>query len=722
MQTPFKLRPLGLALLALAGECAHVSAHAQAVSAAAPVNAATSKPMPTAQLDEVVVSGSRSATKLSETPVAIGAVKSEQWDQDKPKTIGEIINRIPGVKWNDLGNEQHSMSIRQPISTNAVYQYLEDGIPIRPLGVFNHNSLNETNMNASGGVEVVKGAASSLYGSNAVGGAINFLTKRPSKTPTGTLGARYDNTDKFSRVDTAASNTWGDLGLLFAHYSSRRDSANWQNYSGGQKDSVSLRADYEISGTSWLRASVIQTDLNAEMTGSLFEADYRNNPSKSINTFTYRKDKATRGNLAWEGETTNGGITTATLFSRTNDHGQLPSYTIGSCVGLNCTGTINNNHVDSLGLDVKHDQKLDWRSAKLVSGVYIDSSKNTYVSDNLAIRRDVEGVYRTYNISAVQLGRRNYSADILNNAVFSQLEFTPVQDVRIVAGGRYDGISYNFKNNLTPGTNYGAPDEVRTFGRFSPKVGATLAVNESNSLYTNVSGGFKPPEVSELYGKSAIPDLRASTYVNLEVGWRAAFGGGVKLDSALYQLDGSDTIVSYTITPGNSENRNAGQTRSRGVELGLSYEEKALDWRVGWSYAQHKFLTYAPSAMLDYSGNEMPQAPRNTINATVGYKVAPGARLALGMVYQGEYWMDNANTVRYPGHALFNLQGGYTVGGGVEAWFQVRNLGDVRYSDSASSSYSGTGVYNPDTQNTYSPGAPRSLMIGITKTFGRRQP
>jgi iron complex outermembrane receptor protein len=707
----FKLQPLSLALLALAGDCAFVSVHAQTTTV-------PSAPTATAQLDDVVVSGSRSATRLSETPVSIGAVKSEQWDKDKPKTIGEITNRIPGVYWNDLGNEQHSMSIRQPISTNAVYQYLEDGIPIRPLGVFNHNALNETNMNASGGVEVVKGAASSLYGSNAVGGAVNFLTKRPSKTPTGTLGARYDDMDKFARIDTAASNTWGDLGLAFTHYSSRRDSVSWQNYAGAQKDAVSVRADYEINAASWLRASIIRTDLNSEMTGSLFEPDYRTNPSKSINTFTYRKDKATRANLAWEGETSAGGLTTATLFTRTNDHGQLPSYTIGSCVGLNCNGTVNNNHVDSLGVDVKHEQQLDWRGAKLVSGVYIDRSNNTYVSDNLSIVRDAQGVYRSYTLSATQLGRRDYSAGILNNAVFSQLEFTPVQDVRLVVGGRYDGITYDFKNNLTPGANYGAADETRTFARFSPKVGATLAVNESNSLYTNVSGGFKPPEVSELYGKSAIPDLRASTYVNLELGWRAVLGGGVKLDSALYQLDGNDTIVSYTISPGNSENRNAGQTRSRGLELGLSYDEKAVDWRLGWSYAEHKYLTYAPSATLDYSGNELPQAPRHSINASVGYKVAPSARVALGMVYQGEYWMNNANTERYPGHALFNLQGSYTLPGGLEAWAQVRNLTDVKYSDSASSSYSGVGTINRSTQNTYSPGAPRSVMIGITKTFG----
>ena len=47
----------------------------------------------------------------------------------KPKLMGEAINRIAGVSWVDLGNEQHKMGIRQPNSTNAVYQYLEDGIP-----------------------------------------------------------------------------------------------------------------------------------------------------------------------------------------------------------------------------------------------------------------------------------------------------------------------------------------------------------------------------------------------------------------------------------------------------------------------------------------------------------------------------------------------------------------------------------------------------------------
>ena len=676
-----------------------------------------------AQSDTVVVSGSRTETKLSETPVSIGSVNRSQWDQDKVKSVGEMINRIPGVFWNDLGNEQHSMAIRQPISTNAVYQYLEDGIPIRPLGVFNHNSLNETNMNGSSAVEVVKGAASSLYGSNAVGGAVNFLTQKPSRTPTGYFGFRQDHTDGFYRFDTGASNTWGKLGLRFSHYTSERDHTNWQQYSGGKKDSFTLRSDYELSATSWLRASLVHTNLDTDTAGSLFENDYRTNPGKSINTFTWRKDKTTRANVAWEGETTRKGVTTVTFFARNNDHGQLPAYTISGCSGATCRGTINNNHVESLGVDVKHVQGLDWANARLVTGVYIDRSQNDYVSDNLKVTRDaVSGVYKSYSLNnaASPSGVRDYGAGIANDALFAQLEFTPAKDFRMVVGGRYDTITYDFVNHLVPSANYGAPNETRSFSRVSPKLGATYALSNAQSVYANLSQGFTPPEVSQLYGKTAIPDLKPSVYNNQEIGWRALLANNIRLDSALYQLEGQDTIVSYTSEVGDSFNKNAGKTRSRGIELSLSQQLAQWDWRLGATWAKHEFVNYLVSAKAgaieDYSGKFMPQAPAHTINAQVGWNFTPDSRIALGVVKQGRYWMNNLNTVRYEGHTLLNLTASHKLQGGLEVWGQVRNLTDERYADSASSSFKG-GAFNPNTQNTYSPGAPRSVMVGVTQSF-----
>jgi outer membrane receptor protein involved in Fe transport len=81
--------------------------------------------------------------------------------------------------------------------------------------------------------------------------------------------------------------------------------------------------------------------------------------------------------------------------------------------------------------------------------------------------------------------------------------------------------------------------------------------------------------------------------------------------------------------------------------------------------------------------------------------------------------MNNANTVRYVGHTLLNLTASHQLDDGWEVWGQVRNLTDKLYSDNASSNYK-SGAYKPDTQNTYAAGAPRSVMVGLSKSFGQR--
>lgn len=675
-------------------------------------------------LDEVVVSGSRTETKLSETPMSIGIVDEKSLKRDKPKLMGDAINRVAGVAWVDLGNEQHMMGIRQPNNTNAMYQYLEDGIPIRPLGVFNHNALNELNLAGAERVEVVKGASSSLYGSNAVGGAVNFITAQPSLTPEATIGFRNEAITGYQRVDTGASNTWGDFGMRFSHYSSRRSANNWQQYSNGNKDSATLRTDYALSGSSLLHATMAYNNLDSATPGSLNPVDYQTSPGKSYQTFSYRKDKSTRLNVGWEGETAQNGQTSVTLFGRENDHGQLPNYTISSCtVGASCPtgyrGTINNNHVSSLGLDTKHQQEFGFLSSRLISGLYYDLSPNTYKSNNLDVTRDAATlVYTGYTANTTYAtGTRDYKTDITNTALFAQWELTPLDKVRVVVGGRYDKVNYNFVNYLTPGTDYGAANESRDFSRFSPKLGATFTLTEQTNVFANASQGFTPPEVSQLYGKSAIPDLRPATYDSYEMGVRMSFlERALKLNATLFELDGKDTIVSYTIAPGNSENRNAGSTRSYGLEVNLSYDAGIFDGRLGASAAKHQYIEYRASSALDYSGKEMPAAP-NTITAEIGYKPVQAARIALEVVKQGAYWMNNANTVSYSGHTLLNLRGNYKMNNGWEAWLQGRNLTNQLYAESVSSSYSGTGAYTPATQDQYTVGAPLSVMLGLTYVF-----
>lgn len=170
-----------------------------------------------ANLNEVVVTGGRETQKRTEVPVAINVISKTTINETKATRLDMLINKVPGVYMVDLGNEQHSMSVRQPIGTKNLFLYLEDGIPIRTTGDFNHNALIEINQASMERIEVIKGPASSLYGSEAVGGAINFITQSPTPFLTGKLQAEVGSRG-YRRTDFGLSNTYKKLGIFVGGY------------------------------------------------------------------------------------------------------------------------------------------------------------------------------------------------------------------------------------------------------------------------------------------------------------------------------------------------------------------------------------------------------------------------------------------------------------------------------------------------------------------------
>src|SRR6185312_14706980 len=151
-------------------------------------------------LNEVIVSGNREVQKRTQVPVAIDVISKTEINDTKATRLDMLVNKIPGVFMVDLGNEQHSMSVRQPLGYNNLFLYLEDGIPIRTVGDFNHNALIEINQASLQRIEVIKGPASSLYGSEAVGGVINFITQSPSPVLSGKIQAEA-GTRGYKRTD-----------------------------------------------------------------------------------------------------------------------------------------------------------------------------------------------------------------------------------------------------------------------------------------------------------------------------------------------------------------------------------------------------------------------------------------------------------------------------------------------------------------------------------------
>ena len=145
--------------------------------------AAFSEDKDVTKLDDVVVTGTREAESAKEVPQTVGVVNEKVIEDVKPSHPSQVMNRVPGVWIRATTGEGHVTAIRQPLTTQPLYLFLEDGIPIRSTGFFNHNALYEINMPGAERIEVIKGPGTALHGSDAIGGAINVMTKAPSLTP-----------------------------------------------------------------------------------------------------------------------------------------------------------------------------------------------------------------------------------------------------------------------------------------------------------------------------------------------------------------------------------------------------------------------------------------------------------------------------------------------------------------------------------------------------------
>lgn len=694
------------------------SAPDHALAQAGPAAAETSAPA-AVMLDEMVVSATREGTVLRQTPAAIHKIKAQTLAEKKPVFVGQVLNQTPGLYVTDLGNEQHNLSLRQPLSYNAVYLYLEEGLPIRPVGLFNHNALYELNLAGVGSIEVLKGPASSLYGSNAVGGAVNFLTQPPSARPEAWLGGQASD-QGYLRVDYGASSSWAGQGLRLSGYRSARR-GGWQNHNEADKDSLTLRHDLALQAQATLKTIFSYNRLWTDMPGSLTPNQYQNEPGLSPHTFTWRKVEAWRASSVLQGAWNDGGLSSLTLYARDNTTDQLPSYLIFNTGPSTAAGRITLQHFRSWGLDVRHRQEASVWPLRWVLGATLEHTPMQAQEVNLAVTRDpLSGAYLGYNPTTV---RRDYAAQVHTQALYSQWEWQPQADWRWVLGGRYDQIRYGYQNHLSPSASTGAASESRHYRHFSPKLGGLWSLNRHWQVYGNWSQGFTPPEVSAQYGGSlSVPNLREAVFNNLDVGLRwASADRRHTLDLALYRLTGRDEIISYSLAPGLSEPRNAGRTLHQGLEFGWGWQgEGEAHWegKLNGAWSRHSYASYQTSASQNFNGKLIPAAPRWLVNAELAYQPNAAWRLALESQWLGRYAMDDANTVFYPGHVLFNLSTRYRTGPW-EAWLHLQNLTNKRYAEIAASSYKGSGSYNANTQDTYSPGAPRTVLLGLRYHYGR---
>ena len=666
-------------------------------------------------LPAVTVTGTREATLLSETPASVGVIDRVTIDFTRPSHPQQLLGQIPGVAIAVTNGEGHTTAIRQGFTTGPMYLFLEDGIPVRATGNFNHNALYELNLPSAGGVEVVRGIGSALYGSDAIGGLVNVLSRAPRETAGADLsveagsfgwGRVLGGIDSGRRGPNAVR---ADLNLTHTD--------GWRDSTAYDRQSVNLRWDHEYDAQTLVKTILGITHIDQETgANSALPLDlYLNNPTVNLRSAAYRKVNALRLSSAIDKDLGQGRQLSFTPYFRDNRMDLNGSYNFPS------GARIENTQVQSYGLMTKFRQNFnDKMRTRLITGLDLDYSPSQRQEDKITLLTDtVAGRTRYYNYT---LGQRIYDYEVTykSAAPYLHLEASPTDVLRVTAGLRYDYASMLMQNNLGQNTAvngfYQLADSSVNFSRLSPKLGLNWALSESDHAFASYNQGFRTPSENQLFRSGATVASPASAAAALRPILAEQFELGIRgntqrwsYELVLYQLNKQDDLLSQKDSNNVTIQTNNGSTQHQGVELGLGREMTSkLRLDLAASYAKHRYRQWSTST-ANYSGNEIENAPRLLANLRLTWQPVANTQAQLEWVELGSYFLEASNQQgKYAGHRLFNARISTKLDQHWSCFARITNLTDKRYADSASYS-SGMAMY--------SPALPRAVYLGVQRTW-----
>ncbi|MGI9137862.1 MAG: TonB-dependent receptor [Sediminibacterium sp.] len=652
-------------------------------------------------LTPVIVTANKLKEKRSQAPISISILSPKIVEETRAQRIDALLNKVSGVYMPTIGGEQHMMAIRQPISLKGLYLYLEDGMPIRPSGLFSNNALIEINTANIYTIEVIKGPASALYGSEAIGGVVNFLSQPVPFIKTLDVTTQINNTG-FNRIDLFAGipRKKGGWSLNGSIISQKNGATEYSDYN---KKAISIKNEFTINDKLKGYQTIQYIDYYTQMTGSLDSIKFFQKNFSSQQTFTYRKIKAfrLRQNLQYDWNTNSS--TSFNVMYRNNTMDQNPTYSIASTTNpTKFKGQINTNQFDAYVLDIQHHWNFKNLNSKLLIGGYTDFTPQKLIAHYIDIFKDTAvGKYTRYSYPTIDSLVTSYQTTLNNKAFYTNYIYDMNKYIRINASVRYDDFKYIF-NNLLP---IGTPSANNHFTNWTPKLGINFNMNQY-VVYVNYSEGFVPPQITEIYNAVRVPFLLPQKFKNYELGsWFQS--KIIYAEISMYQLNGTNEIISVRQTDGVNLNQNSGATKHLGIEYQLRYHLNAnWEFLINGTNTKHNYINTWIKG-IDVSGKEMNAAPRNFTNISASWKPTAKWRVSIEEMHQSKYFMDETNTTSYSGFDVFNIRIGYNLKSS-DLWLNILNLTNTYYSTMATKNFSvkGSSAYS------YYLGDPRSITLG----------
>ena len=579
------------------------------------------------QIDEVVVTGARQETDvrhLSQTVSVVGRAEIEHSLQ--PSLLPVLTEQVPGLFVTSRGvmgygvsnGAAGSISLRGLSGGTARLMVLIDGHP-QYAGIFGHPIADAYQSFLAERVEVLRGPASELYGSNAMSGVINIVTRKMQEDGVNThlhAGCGSYNTLETELTNRVRKGRFSSVvSGSYNRTNGHRADMGFEQYGGYAK------LGYEMTDHWNVRGDVNVTHFNASYPGPvsapLFDGDQR----------------ITRGmtSLALENryEKTSGGLS---FFYNWGDH------------------WINNGYTPSAG---ESPQEARFNSHDYMTGISLYQSTQFFPGNRI-----------TLGFDWFRYGGRAWNEYVSGEKVGTTSDLVDKEEDELAG---YIDLRQDFCSWLTFNAGLRVDHHSRVGTEWVPQAGLAFHLPQAMELKASVSKGFRYPILREMYMfPPQNPNLQPESMWNYELAFsQRLIEGWLYYGVNLFYINAKNLIQTLPNPHGSGMlNQNTGKIENTGVELQAAYRINrawSVDGNYSYLHMAHPVIA-APEHKL-YAGANFSQGRWN---------VSTGLQYIAGLYNQ----TDPAVTEDF---VLWNVRASFRATRWLDIWARGENLLAQRY-------------------------------------------
>ncbi len=627
--------------------------------------------LPAAVTQEVNVTANRTEIRLSDTAESITILSRHALQTDAAQTVDDALREVPGFTL----FRRSGSRVANPTSQGVSLRGVGASGASRALVLYNSVPLNDpfggwvywgrVPGESISAIEVLRGGASSLYGSGALSGVVNILPLRSEQN----LFSSAISMGSEVTPDFSAAHSWKNGGWMVQTAGEVFRTDGFILVPPGQRGAIDTPAD---SAHQSVQSSVRrQLGFGSAFVGGSFYGESRDNGTLVQTNDTH----------LWE---ISGG---ADLSTRTGNL-QLRGYGDGESFNQTFSSIAANRNSESL-VDVQHVPAQRLGGSLLWSRDLGSHNALTAGGDSNLVR----GFSNELTVAAARpTSHLSSGGHQLTSGAFVQNMVRLSSRLLVTLGLRYDNWdNYDAQSRTVPLVSTIRPNFTafadQSRHAFSPRV--ALLLNASRHVAFTASGykSFRAPTLNELYrgfrlGNTltlANSQLRAERLTGAEAGANL-YLGRTRMHTAFFWMQVSDPIanVTLTTTPAliTNQRQNLGLTRSRGVEAEAQWTLRKLDLTAGYQFVDAKVMSFSANPKL--VGLQIPQTAPHQFTLQTRYTLPAGWVVAAQARALSSQFEDDLN--RLPLDSYFQLDGyaSKRLRKGVEAFVAVENIFNSR--------------------------------------------